>query len=136
MRVPLQVSSKCMQDRNEARSKQFRFIVFVEHSEDNRANSAEKAVQEVTVFKEKMSEGVVDCKDAVTVLGIDNLRRHGKGAVNRILIATGRTEAAFATERNKFKVAAFFTSPHDAAISGVSAVDHLIDILDDRIAGM
>ena len=125
-----------MKDRNETRSKQLRFILPVEHSEDNRANSAEKAVQELTVFKKKMSEGVIDCKDAVTVLGIDDFRRHGKGTVNRIPVAAGRTEAAFATERNKFKVAAFFTPPHDTAISGVSAVDHLIDILNDGIAGM
>lgn len=125
-----------MKDRNETWSKQFRFIVLVEHSEDNRANGAEEAVQEITVFKEKVSEGIIDCKDTVSVLGIDDLRRHGKSAVNRVLVATGRTEAAFATERNKFKVAAFFTPPHDTTMSGVSAVNHLIDILDDGITGM
>jgi len=134
--VPFQVSSKCMKDRNETWSKQFRFIVLVEHSEDNRANGAEEAVQEITVFKEKVSEGIIDCKDTVSVLGIDDLRRHGKSAVNRVLVATGRAEAAFATERNKLEIAAFFTPPHDTTISGVSAVDHLIDVFNDGIAGM
>ena len=134
VRVPLQVSSKCMQDRNEARSKQFRFIIFVEHSEDNRANSAEKAVQEVTVFKEKMSEGVVDCKDAVTVLGIDDLRRHGKGAVNRILIATGRAETAMTAKGDKLELSAFGTAVHSTTVGRIATVDYLIHVFNDRIA--
>lgn len=76
-----------------------------------------------------MPEGIINCKDTVPVLSIDDFSRHGKGAVDGVLIAAGGAEAALTTKRDKLEIAAFFTSPHDTAITGVTTVKHLLDIL-------
>lgn len=50
MWIPLQVPAKGMEDKNEPGSELFRFVVFVEHAEDNIPDSGKQAVKEGTVL--------------------------------------------------------------------------------------
>lgn len=50
MRVPLQISAKCVENTNEPQGKFFSFIILVEHVEDNTLNSFKKTAQKSPVF--------------------------------------------------------------------------------------
>ena len=53
MGIPFQVSAKSMQNADEAGSKRFRFVLFVEHTGNNTVDGREKAVKEGTVFQKR-----------------------------------------------------------------------------------
>ena len=61
MRIPLETSSECMKNANEAGSKVFGFIHFIKHIEYGIANSMKETIQEFTVFEKKgrSSSGIV-----------------------------------------------------------------------------
>lgn len=44
-------------------------------------------------------------------------------------------EAAFAAERDKFKVPAFLTAIHVTTVGRVAAVDHFVYVIHDRVTG-
>ena len=50
MRVPFQVPAKSVEDANKTRSKEFGFVVFMKHTQDNTADSREEAVQKGPVL--------------------------------------------------------------------------------------
>ncbi len=54
MWIPIQGSPKCMKDADKAGNKVFRFVEVVEHTQDNTADSLEKAVKKRTVFQKKV----------------------------------------------------------------------------------
>ena len=66
---------------------------------------------------------------------LDNFERHGSGALNRVKVSAGRTETAFAAERNKFERTTRRTPIHSTAESGISAVNHLFDVFKNDRAG-
>ena len=54
MWIPLQGSPKCMKDAENAGNKVFRFVEVMEHTQNNTADSLEKAVKERTVFQKEV----------------------------------------------------------------------------------
>ena len=72
----------------------------------------------------------------MTVIAVDELKGHHGGTIDAILVTTGRTETALAAERDKFKLAAMRAGIHSTTEGGVTAVDHLINIINDNITGM
>ena len=56
------------------------------------------------VLKKKAKEFFGDCKDTMSVVAGNEFTGHTKEAFLVIHVATGRTEAAFTGEGNKFKV--------------------------------
>ena len=80
-----------------------------------------EAVQEREVFKEKVPEIFVNSKNAMTVLDIDELKRHTGGAGHRIFVAARRAKTAVTAERNEFKVPTIRTMVHGAAKRGITA---------------
>ena len=101
MGIPFQIPAKGVEDKDKAGSKTFGFVVFVEHTENNTSYGREKAVKEGTVFQKIGTQFPGNGKDAVSVFHVDDFERHGGGSVNGIFVAAGRTETAFAAERNK-----------------------------------
>lgn len=87
-----------------------------------------EAVKEGTVKKKKIPEVFINSKDTVSVSHIDEFKSHRSSALHGIKIATGRTEAAAAAERNKFKLAAMGTAIHGATKRVIATVDHFINI--------
>lgn len=72
----------------------------------------------------------------MSVNTLDDFERHGSGALDRIEIATGRTETAFAAKRNEFQGAAFGAAVHGATKGRVATVDHLVNVFDNSLTGM
>ncbi len=107
----------------------------MEHAQDNVLNGRKKAVQERAVFQKEMAQVFINGKDTVAA-DFYYFERHSSCPVHGVFITTGRAEAAFAAERDKFKVPAFFTAIHGAAVRRVTAVYHYIYVIFDRITGM
>ena len=56
-----------------------------------------------SVLKEKMTEVFINCEDTVSVLNVDQFKRHGCSTFHRILVTASRAETAVATKRNELK---------------------------------
>ena len=54
MWIPFQWSPKCVKDADNAGNKIFRFVEVMEHTQDNTADSLEKAVKKGAVFQKKV----------------------------------------------------------------------------------
>lgn len=80
-----------------------------------------KTVKQGAVMKKKIPEVFINSKDTVSVSHIDEFKSHRSSALHGIKIATGRTEAAAAAERNKFKLTAMRTAIHGATKRGIAA---------------
>ena len=55
MRIPFEVSSEGMENADEARSKEQGLVIFVEHTQNDTADSRKKAIEERAVFKEEVT---------------------------------------------------------------------------------
>ena len=72
-----------------------------------------ETVKERAILQEKITEGRINGKNAMTVSDINELKGHRGSAIHGIFITAGRAETTVTTEGNKLEI---------------SAVDHLIDI--------
>lgn len=95
-----------------------------------------EAVQEGAVLKEKNAEIFIDGKNAVPVPNIDQFKRHTGSALHSVFVSAGRTEAAVASKRDKFKLSAVRTTVHGAAKGGIATVDHFIHVFYHRLTWM
>lgn len=136
MGIPFQISSKGMKNTDEPGSKGFCFIIFVKHAKYNTADGRKQTIKEVTVFKKKRTEFFCDSKNTVTVLNIDDFKRHRGSTVYGIFVSAGRAKPAMATKRNKLKIAAFGATVHGSTIRRVTTIKHLLDIFDNRLTRM
>lgn len=84
-------------------------------------------------FKKKRTQLFGNGKDAMSVRNFDDFKRHRYSAVNGTLITTGRTKTAFATKRDKFKVAAVSAAIHGATKRRITAIKHFIYVFNDVI---
>ena len=96
----------------------------------------EETVEQAPVFKKKRTEILIDREDTMPVSDIDQFKRHAGGTFHGILISAGWTEAAVASKRNKFQFTASGAAVHGSAISWVTTIDHLLDVLNDSVTRM
>ena len=89
-----------------------------------------EAVEQRTVFKEKMAQITVNSENAVTVFNRNKLKRHRGRAIHSVFVAAGGAKPAVAPERDKLEVAAMSTSIHSAAEGWIAAVDHFVYVFD------
>ena len=61
-----------------------------------------ETVKKGTIFEKEISEMIINSKDTVTVLDIDELKGHTGSAFHGILVSTGRTKTTVTAERNEF----------------------------------
>ena len=80
-----------------------------------------------------MTEFAGDGKNTVSMLDINDFKRHGSRPVNGVHVATGRTEAGMTAERNKFEIPTARTGIHGTTKGRIAAVNHFFYILDDRV---
>ena len=95
-----------------------------------------EAVEQSTVFQEKVTKVFINSKNTVAVLDINKFKRHGSSTFYRILVSTGRAETAVTTEGDKFKLAAVWTAVHGTAKRWITTVDHLMNIFHLSSSGM
>ena len=80
-----------------------------------------ETVKERVILQEKITEGRINGKNAMTVSDINELKGHRGSAFHGIFITADRAETIVTTERNKLEI---------------STVDHLIDIFHLSRSGM
>ena len=136
MGVPFKVTPEGMKDTDKAGGKAFGFIVLVEHTEDDTADSGEEASKEGTVSKEEGSEFLCNGEDTVSVFHVQNLKGHGGSTVNGVFSTAGGAETAVAAERDKFEFPTFVTSKHGATERRITTVKHPVNIPGDGLAGV
>ena len=76
-----------------------------------------------------------DCKDTMSVVAGNEFTGHTKSPFLVIHVATGRTEAAFTGEGNKFKVTTMRAAKESAPERRIMAMDHLVDVIQNILAG-
>ena len=95
-----------------------------------------KTVKKGAVIEEKITEIFINGEDTVSVLDVNQLKRHGGRAIHRILVTASRTETAVAAKRNELKFSAVWTAIHSATKRRITTVDHFFDIFHLRRSGM
>lgn len=95
-----------------------------------------ETVKERAILQEKITEGRINGKNAMTVSDINELKGHRGSAIHGIFITAGRAETAVTTKRYEFIVTTFITDVHCATEGNVATVKHLVYILNDRFARM
>ena len=76
-----------------------------------------------------------DCKDTMSVVAGNEFTGHTQSAFLVIHVATGRTEAAFTGEGNKFKVTIMRAAKESAPERRSMAIDHPVDVIQNIVAG-
>lgn len=136
MRIPFQWSAKGVQDTDKARYEVSALIHLVEKSEDDTADSLEEAVEQRTVTQEEGTQVFINGEDNMAVSAAEELKGQFSGAVNTVLITTGRAEFGMATKGDEFKFATVSTAKHGAPEGGIPAVNHFFDVFHDNRTGM
>ncbi len=72
----------------------------------------------------------------MAVVAAQELEGHGGGAFPAVFDTTGRAEAAFASERDKFHFSALGTGIHGPSQRRIAAVYHLFDVVHFNSSGM
>lgn len=86
------------------------------------------------VLKKKAAEFFGDCKDTMSVVAGNELTGHTQSPFLVIHIATGRTEAAFTGEGNKFKVTTMRAAKKSAPIRRIMTMEHPVDAIQNIVA--
>lgn len=121
VRVPFKIPAECMEDHDIAGSVIFGMVQVEKHAGYHTGNGVKEAAQEGTVLKEKVTEIFIDGKNAMTVLDINQFKRHTGRALHGIFVPAGSTKAAVTAERDEFKVSAVRAVVHRPARRGVTA---------------
>ena len=90
-----------------------------------------ETVKERAILQEKITEGRINGKNAMTVSDINELKGHRGSAIHGIFITAGRAETAMTAERNKFKIPTVGTAIHSTSVRRIATVNHLVDIFND-----
>lgn len=135
MWVPFEGPSESMKDADKSRDKVFGLIQGEEEFFNDIGNSLEEAVEQATVLKEKMAQGIVNGKDKMPMRAVDQFEGHSSRPVIRIFCSTGRAKLGMAAKRDELEVTAMWTAIHGPAIGRIAAVDDLFDIFQNDRSG-
>lgn len=122
MGIPFEIPAKSVEDHDISGSEIFGLIELEKHTGDDTGDRMEETVQERAVLEEKGTEIFINGKDAMTMVDIDELKKHRGGAFHGVFISAGRTETAATTERDKFQLAAVGTAVHGTTKGRIAAV--------------
>lgn len=121
IRIPFEVPAKRMQDQDIAGSEIFGMVQLEKHAGYDTGDGKKETVQERTILKKEEAEIVINGKNTMAVLNIDELERHTDGAIHSILVAAGGTKATVTAKRDKFEVAAVMAGVHGTAKRRITA---------------
>ena len=74
VRVPFQIPPKGVKNKNKARSEIFRFINLEKHAGNNALHRMKQAVQKRAAFKKKFTKILINGKDTVSVLRMNEFK--------------------------------------------------------------
>ena len=136
MRVPFQIPAEGMEGHDKTGSEIQGFVQPEEHAGNNTGDGMEKAVKHGTILKQKVTEVFINGKNAMSMSNVNKLEGHRGSALHGIEITAGGTEAAVTAERDKFQLTTVRTAIHGTTKRRITAVDHFIRILNDRVTWM
>ena len=84
----------------------------------------EKTMKQSSVLKEKITEIFINCEGAVSVLNVNQFKRHRCSAFHRILVTASGAETAMATKKNELKFSALWAAIHSTAKRRITTVDY------------
>ena len=87
-----------------------------------------ETVKERAILQEKITEGRINGKNAMSMIHIHEFKRHTGSAFHGIFIATGRTKTTVATERDKFPIFTMCADIHGATIGRITTVNYFFDV--------
>ena len=132
MGIPFKVLAEGVEDHDKTGSEVQGFVLFKKHTGNNAVYGMKKAVEEGAVIEEKAPELGINGKNTMPMGNIGQFKGHRGSALHGIKVATGRTEAAVAAERDEFQLSAVRTAVHGTAKGGVATVDHFIYVFNNR----
>ena len=109
-----------MEDTKKAGNKISGFVQGEKEFFNNIGNRLKEAVEQGAVFKEKMTQGIVDGEDQMPVGTVDKFKGHSSRPVIRIFGPAGRAKLGVASKRDKFQFAAFGAAKHSPAKGGIA----------------
>ena len=112
MRIPFEIPAKSMKNHDITGSEAFGFVHFKEHVENNTGNRMEKTMKQSSVLKEKITEIFINREDAVSVLNVNQFKRHRCSTFHGILVTARGTETAVAVKRNELKISTVWAAVH------------------------
>ena len=121
-----------MKNTNKTGDKIFLLVDFMEHLQNDTANSLEETVKEGTVIEEKRSEIFIDSENQMSVVAPDKFGGHFRGTVKAIFITAGRAKFSMTAEGNEFKFTAMRASVHGTAIGRIPTINHLRNVFHDN----
>lgn len=136
VRIPFEIPAKSMKNHDITEREVFGFVHFKEHVENNTGNRMEKTMKQSSVLKGKITEIFINREDAVSVLNVNQFKRHRFSTFHGILVTARGTETAVAAKRNELKFSAVWTAIHSATKRRITTVDHFFDIFHLRRSGM
>ena len=136
MRIPFQGSAESVQDADKAWDEVSALIHLVEKPEDDTADGLKKTVEQGAVLQEKVAQAFINGEDDMPVSTAEVFEGHFSGAVNAVLVTTGRAKFGMAAKGYEFKFAAMSTAIHGSAKRGISTVNHFFDVIHDNGTGM
>ena len=82
----------------------------------------EETVEQRTVIQKERTEILINGKDTMTMLDMNQFKGHTGGAIHGIFVSASRAKTAVATERNEFKFSAMSAGVHGATKRRIAAV--------------
>ena len=96
----------------------------------------EKTMKQSSVLKEKITEIFINCEGAVSVLNVNQFKRHRCSTFHGILVTARGTETAVAAKRNELKISTVWAAVHSTTKRGIPTIDHFINIFDNGVTRM
>ena len=93
-------------------------------------------MKQSSVLKGKITEIFINREDAVSVLNVNQFKRHRSRALHSVFISAGRAKTAVAAKRNELKISTVWVAVHSTTKRRITTVYHLFDIFYLRSSGM
>lgn len=132
MGIPFQGSAESVQDADKAWDEVSAFIHLVEKPEDDTADGLEEAVKQGTVIEEEGAQVFINGEDDMPVSTAEEFERHFSGAIDAVLVTTGRAKFGMAAKGDEFKFPTMSTAIHGTTKRGIATINHLLDVLHDN----
>ena len=136
VRIPFEIPAKSMKNHDITEREVFGFVHFKERVENNTGNRMEKIMKQSSVLKGKITEIFINREDAVSVLNVNQFKRHRCSTFHGILVTARGTETAVAAKRNELKIHTVWAAVHSTTKRRITTVYHLFDIFYLRSSGM
>jgi hypothetical protein len=88
----------------------------------------EKTMKQSSVLKGKITEIFINREDAVSVLNVNQFKRHRCSTFHGILVTARGTETAVVAKRNGLKISTVWVAVHSTTKIRITTVYHLFDI--------